>query len=92
MLVAICNVLRTPSSYRLSWARSRCMRRIAGLCDMRKGQGGHFSADVGEGVEVVREDAAGGHAGAHPAVALLLLRVHPQHVPPLPRHRRTARA
>ena len=41
-------------------------------------------ADVRKGVQVVREDATGRHAGADPAVALLLLRVHPQHVPPLP--------
>lgn len=41
--------------------------------------------NICEGMEVFRKEAPGRHAGAHPAVALLLLRMHPQHIPPLPR-------
>src|SRR5579875_3127156 len=40
--------------------------------------------NVSKIVEVLREDAPRGHAGAHPGVTLLLLWVHPQHVAPLP--------
>ena len=41
-------------------------------------------AGICKGIEVIREESASGHAGAHPAEALLLLGVDSQDVPPLP--------
>lgn len=67
------------------WGCSRCKHMQHEVAqEAHEGVWPSLLAHIRKGIEVVREEAAGWNAGAHPAEALLLLGVDSQDIPPLP--------